>query len=168
MPPRKPRKIGRPSSFRAAVALRICERIAGGESLRTICEDPRMPHRSTVLRWLAAKTPAAARFRDQYARAREAQADALAEECIAIADESTHDWVDRERRDGTVERVPDPEVVARSRLRFDARRWFAGKVAPKKYGDKVQTEVTGADGGPVAIRTMADLVREVDKAGETE
>lgn len=136
--------MARPSSFRLAVAERICERIAGGESLRTVCKDPAMPSRGTVLRWLAAKTPGAARFRDQYARAREAQADALAEEVLEIADD----------------RSEDPQ---RSRLRFDARRWYAGKVAPKKYGDKVQAEVTGAEGGPVTIRTMADLVREVDR-----
>lgn len=143
-----PRKL-RQGSFRTATAARICERIAAGESLRTVCRDPKMPGRSTVLRWLAAETQAAARFRDQYARAREAQADALAEEVLEIADDASE----------------DPQ---RSRLRFDARRWYAGKVAPKKYGDKVQAEVTGADGGPVTIRTMADLVREVDRGEGTE
>jgi hypothetical protein len=45
-----------------------------------------------------------------------------------------------------------PEDVQRARLAFDARRWFVGKLAPKKYGDRVHQEVSGPGGGPVETR----------------
>lgn len=77
----------------------------------------------------------------QYARAREAQADKFADEIIAIADDGTRDtFTDENGNERT-----NQEVIARSRLRVDARKWLAGKMAPKKYGDKLDVEanVTG-------------------------
>nr|WP_241430770.1 hypothetical protein [Tatumella saanichensis] len=77
-------------------------------------------------------------FRNQYARAREVQADVLAEEIIEIADDSSGDViVDEDGREQT-----NHERVARSRLRVDARKWYASKLAPKKYGDRIQHEQT--------------------------
>ncbi len=46
-----------------------------------------MPDKATVFRWLAAKPD----FRDQYACAREAQADAMAEDILEIADDGSSD-----------------------------------------------------------------------------
>ncbi len=41
----------------------------------------------------------------------------------------------------------DPEAdTARDRLRIDARKWVVPKMLPKKYGDKVTNELTGANG----------------------
>ena len=117
--------MARPSNFTQDVADHICDRLAEGESLRSICREPAFPNKSTVFRWLAANET----FRDQYARARESQADAIADEILNIADEA--------------------EDAAKARLQVDARKWLAGKLRPKIYGDKVSTEVTGADGGPV-------------------
>lgn len=76
-------------------------------------------------------------------RAREAQADLLAEQILQIADDGTNDTQTDD--EGRV-RV-DQDVIARSRLRVDARKWLASKMAPKKYGDKI--EHTGADGGAI-------------------
>ncbi len=55
--------------------------------------------------------------------------------------------------DGKGNKVLDHEHVQRSRLRVDTRKWAAGKLAPKRYGDKLQH--TGEGGGP--IRTEVDL-----------
>src|SRR5688572_9232829 len=57
----------------------------------------------------------------------------------------------------------DNEVVARSRLRVDARKWLAGKMAPKKYGDKLMAEHTGKDGGPIETKELSEteLARRV-------
>lgn len=41
------------------------------------------------------------------------------------------------------------EQIARSRLRVDARKWAAAKLAPKKYGDRIAHEHGGAGGGPI-------------------
>lgn len=136
-------KLGRPSTFSQETADEICERLSDGESLRAICSDATMPNKATVFRWLAADTI----FSDQYARAREAQAEAMADDILSIADDGRNDtYVDEDGRKRT-----DQDVIARSRLRVDARKWLASKMAPKKYGDKVQTEVSGALGVTVEI-----------------
>ena len=123
----------------------ICEGIADGRSLRSICEAEDMPSKSAVFRWLAANEA----FRDQYARAREAQADALFDEILGIADDGQNDTYTDE--DGNVRTNQD--VIARSRLRVDARKWMAGKLRPKVYGDKIQTEHSGA----LTVRSATDL-----------
>ncbi len=139
-----PRKRGRPSSYTDALAVKICRRIAEGESLRKVCRDASMPDKMTVLRWLAYEEKA--EFRAQYARAREMQADALFDEALEIADDASGDWTTTE--DG--KKVLDHEHVQRSRLRVDTRKWAAGKLAPKKYGDRLQH--TGEGGGPIRVR----------------
>ena len=129
------RRPGRPSAYTPEIGNEICERIANGESLQAICRDPRMPRRQMVLRYLDADPD----FRAQYIRAREAQADLLAEQVIEIADKAT------------------AKTALAARLRFDARRWYAGKVAPKKYGEKITSEHTGPDGGPIETKELSDL-----------
>jgi len=147
-------KTGRPSSFTQAIADVICLRMAEGESLRKICADDGMPSQSMVFRWLAQDDT----FREQYARARESQADFLAEEILEIADESTSDTYTDENGN---ERVNN-EVVARSRLRVDARKWLASKMAPKKYGDKVA--IGGADDlPPVALQKVERVIIDPKK-----
>ncbi len=122
----KPKKIGRPSLYTEALAAKICRRLADGEPLRSICRDKVMPDKATVLRWLADKKKAD--FRDQYAHAREMQADALFDEALEIADDATGDWA----TDAKGNKVLDHEHVQRSRLRVDTRKWAAGKLAPKR------------------------------------
>jgi hypothetical protein len=132
---------------------RICEQIAEGRSLRAICQDEGMPNKATVFRALAAD----AEFRDQYARARETQADTLFDEIADIADEectmvrrSKHQ-PSSDEPDGEVEVVFDATAVARNRLRVDARKWMAGKLRPKVYGDKIEQTLQGPGGTPLSI-----------------
>lgn len=139
-------KVGRPSDYSLETATIICNRLADGESLRAICVDDDMPDKSTVFRWLIANDP----FRDQYARAREAQAEHLVDEILEISDDGTNDWMARRseaEKGAGVESgwVLNGEHVQRSRLRIDARKWFASKVAPKKYGEKIETTLQGGD-----------------------
>ena len=136
--------MGRPTDYTPELASQICERLADGESLRAICRDESMPARSTVFRWLAED----AAFQDQYARAREAQADALAEDILDIADDGRRDYL-KDPESGR--EIVDHDHIARARLRVDARKWYAGKVAPKKYGDKATVALTNPEGGPVQI-----------------
>lgn len=137
---------GRPSSYSAAVGDVICERLANGESLREICSDEDMPHKATVFRWLAVNQV----FRDQYARAREAQADVLADETIAIADDGRNDWMEKFGKDGeSLGWQINGEAVSRSKLRVDARKWFAAKLQPKKYGDR--TTLAGDAENPLSF-----------------
>jgi hypothetical protein len=114
----------------------ICEALAEGHSLRSICKAENMPNKGTVFRWLAENSA----FSDQYARAREAQADCLFDDILAIADDGRNDSYTDD--DGNVR--TDFDVIARSKLRVDARKWMAGKLRPKVYGDKVTQELTGS------------------------
>lgn len=142
---------GRPTSFTQKIADMICERLSDGESLRTICLSDDMPNRSTVFRWLADESRK--EFRDQYARAREAQADFLADEILEIADDASHDTLIKTNPDGSDAReTANSEWINRSRLRVDARKWLASKLAPKKYGDKVELSGTG-EGGAIVVST---------------
>ncbi len=126
---------GRPSSYRDDIALIICTRLSQGESLRSICNDEALPTKTSVFRWLDDEKRKD--FRDQYARAREQQADFYAEQIVEISDEECvfvdhGDGDDRKK----VEVAFDSALVARNRLRVDARKWYASKLAPKKYGEK--------------------------------
>jgi len=155
---------GRPSAYSEGIATALCDRLASGESLRAICASGDMPSRSMVHRWLNAE----AHFRDQYARAREAQAHTLADEILEIADDATNDWMIREGHGGEGSSYAfNGENVQRSRLRIDSRKWFASKVAPKKYGDKL--ELAGDknnplfDAGEIAKVLDAKLNRMIDQ-----
>lgn len=121
-----------------------------------------MPDVSTVIRWLA--DDERAEFCAQYARAREDRADLLAEEILQIADDGRNDTQVDE--DGNV--FVDHDVIARSRLRVDARKWLASKMAPKKYGDKLQTELTGANGGAIAVNSTVTFVRPPERAEDDQ
>lgn len=132
------KKAGRPSIFTEELAIAICERIADRESLRSICLDEDMPDRGTVFRWLRDD----AAFRHQYTCAREMQADALFEETLEIADGAGVN-------------------VKRDKLRVDTRKWMAGKLAPKKYGERHLHEHSGPDGGPIQTETKVSVQRDL-------
>jgi hypothetical protein len=110
------KKNGRPTIYTQAIADEICERLAHGETLRKMVLDEHMPPAGTIYRWLDSNES----FRDQYAQARVRQADYYAE---MIIDESfgAHD-------------------ASIGRLRMDALKWASSKIAPKKYGDKIELE----------------------------
>lgn len=131
---------GRPSKFSQEVADKICARMATGESLRSICRSPEFPPESTVRTWAADDVHG---FFAQYARARDVGLDAMADELLDIADTTTIGKRVTEKGDGTVETVT-VDTVDRARLRVDTRKWYLSKLAPKRYGEKVQNEHSGS------------------------
>ena len=117
------------TQYTAQIGEFICLRIANGESLRQIVTDPDMPASSTVFKWLSEQKS----FSEQYARAREAQMEVMAQEIIDIADDGRNDtYTDEDGNEHT-----NQDVINRSRLRVDTRKWLMSKLAPKKYGDKI-------------------------------
>jgi hypothetical protein len=134
------KKLGRPSSFTEEQAEEICRRLADGESLRHICLLAHMPSKTTILRWLD-EIPS---FRTQYAHAREKQADAFLDQIQEIAHDGRNDWeIQEAERTGQDRIVLHAEHVQRSRLRVDTLKWVMSKLAPKKYGDKLDIEHSG-------------------------
>lgn len=117
---RKRKTNGRPSTFSQQIADLICERISLGETLRSICSDPALPDRVTIYRWFD-KYP---EFCNQYAKARLLQADTYFDQIVEEAF-SSHD-------------------AGIGRLRVDALKWTASKLAPKKYGDRIEHEHSGS------------------------
>lgn len=126
--------MSRPSSYTPETAAEICERLALGESLRAICGSDSMPDQTTVYRWIRDREA----FRQQYARAREDQAETMLDQILTIADDTSNDTeiTDQGER-------PNSEWITRSRLRVDARKWAMSKLAPKKYGDKLDVTTAG-------------------------
>jgi transposase-like protein len=120
---------GRPSVFSEKLADEICRLIAEGVSLSDVCRREGMPVRQTVHDWVINNRDG---FGDRYARARELQADRFAEELLEIADDTSHDVVERNG-----ELVVDHEHIQRSKLRVDTRKWLMARMAPRKWGDKV-------------------------------
>lgn len=118
------------STYTTEVGDAICERIASGESLRSVCRDKAMPNKSTVLRWLVSEQA----FRAQYEVSKDVGID--------------------ERFEEIDELVAKESDTPRARLIWDMRRWELSKLAPKKYGDKITQEHTGEGGGPVRYQNM--------------
>jgi hypothetical protein len=121
-------KGGRPTLYSLEIALEICDRIADGESLVKICSDAKMPKKTAVYEWLLRHKE----FAEIYARAREDQADTLADEIHAISDELPQQIVDDKGKTRY-----DSAYVQWQKNRVDARKWVAAKLKPKKYSDRI-------------------------------
>lgn len=151
---------GRPSSFTQETADVICERIANGESLRLICDDDDMPDKATVFRWLKAEQD----FCDQYARAREAQADTLFDEILHISNTPVVGEKTKTDKDGNVE-TSTGDMIEHRRLQIETRKWMAGKLKPKKYGEKLDLNVSGSLETASEEQIDARIAQLLGKAG---
>jgi hypothetical protein len=117
--------------FDQKVADIICIGLSEGMSLRQILRADTtgvLPAQSTIYDWLL-RHPL---FAEQYARAREEQADTNADEILEIADEMPPEYTDEKGRT-----YLDQTFIAWQKNRIDARKWTAMKLKPKKYGDKL-------------------------------
>jgi hypothetical protein len=136
-PPSPKRPRGRPSEYTAERAAAICEQLVLGRSLNSILsDDPGMPDRMTVVRWLEANED----FRFNYAKAREIGYDVRAEQVLAKATDA------------------DPARVQSVRLEVDTVKWILAKMFPKKYADRIdlksQAEISGPGGGAVQLDVL--------------
>jgi hypothetical protein len=130
------------------LADKICELIADGNSIRALCEVEGMPAKSSIFKWLRLHPE----FADQYARAKEDQAEKLADELVGIADDDSNDVT------GELG-MPNSVAVQRARLKVDTRKWVLSKLLPKKYGEKLDMNLAGKDGGPIQAAIAVTFVR---------
>lgn len=117
----------------------VCDRLIDGQSIRAIASE--MGASATaVLKWL---DRAPERMR-QYQLARQAQADALVDEIIDLADEPIPVGPDGRM---------DSAAVNDKRLRIETRKWVASKFRPSLYGDRIAVEpvISGADMRPADV-----------------
>lgn len=134
---------GRPSMYNQAMADEICDRLASGESLRTICRQDHMPNHSTVMRWVVQPDHP---FCNQYRMARQAQMETLAGSMLDIAADAPRDGVE----------------MMRARLLCDNIKWSAARLLPGVYGDRVMVDANVNQNiesfGPQAATQLANIL----------
>ncbi len=121
------------------IKIKIIELILNGKSLKSILDTNKdMPSRPIIYEWLnIANKNFDKEFLNNYTRATQDRADVLVEEIISIADDQEGDvYIDDDGKEQT-----NHNVINRARLRVDSRKWIAGKMKPKKYGDKLDLDV---------------------------
>ncbi|WP_325051859.1 terminase small subunit-like protein [Sinorhizobium meliloti] len=135
----------------------ILDKLSIGKSLREICNAEGMPSESLVRKWVMQDED----FGAQYARAREAGMEALADEILQIADSQEGDVLKNE--DGR--EIVNHDAIQRARLRVDTRKWLMSKIAPKKYGDRLDLNHSGSIGALSDDALDARLAKLLGKAG---
>lgn len=111
----------------------FCERIASGASLEALAKE--FGTSATAIRaWIGSDEKRV----EEYARARSNRAHKFADEINELADKSVSGAV-------------DPQAA---RVAIDAKKWLACKMLPRVYGDKLETAITGADGGPLVVEVV--------------
>ena len=133
MPDHEPKPNGRPGpKYSEAMAESICEQIMCGMSMVQVCKQDGMPSRATVIRWFTQQPG----FEARCTHARSLQADLMDDMILDVANQC------------------DESNYQSSRVKLSALQWRASKLAPKKYGDKVDMNLTGE----VAIkRVVSDI-----------
>ena len=134
--------MARPSTYTPETVAAICQRLSTGEPMAVICRSDGMPSYSAVWDWMNAH----AEVREAIARARDIGADTIAEELRSVA------------RGG----AGSSGDVQRDKLIIETDLKLLSKWNPKKYGDKITQEHTGADGGPIAVVEVV-FVRPIEQ-----
>ena len=119
----------------------ILEKIADGKGLRTVLREMvGGPSVGTVLQWVSEDPDLA----ERYTRARSLCLDSMAEDIIDLADTARIGQKSVSKATGL--EITEGDMVERSRLQVEARKWLMARLAPKKYGDKQHVEHSGAIG----------------------
>lgn len=148
---------GRPSIYSDEIGDIICARLAEGESLVKICRDEGMPSTVTIYRWLRTIE----QFCNNYTRAKEDQAETMADQILEIADNEVNEpLIDQNGNvardsDGNIVFVRTKVSVQHAHLRVETRKWIASKLKPKKFGtQKEEIKINNSE---------ADLVETINK-----
>jgi len=133
----------------------VFKRIANGEALREVLKDKHLPGTETFYKWIEEDSDKA----KQYAHATTERANSIFEDILEISDNGTNDTFTVEGEERT-----DHEVIQRSKLRVDTRKWMLSKMNPKKYGDRIEIETKE---GQLSDQERAKRIKELtDKANE--
>ena len=129
-------KGGRPTKYTPEIARVICEQLSDGIPLRQICrENAGFPAWRTVYDWMWRD----AELSTAIARARDIGYDALAEECLFIAD-NLHIGTKKVFSSGAKEgedsmTVTEEDLLGHRKLQIETRLKLLAKFNPKKYGE---------------------------------
>jgi len=152
--PQAPKKTGRPSKYTPEIAQEILDRISTGEPLLQICREDRMPKRQTVYDWLDRVEG----LSGQFARARDAGCDAMAEEALIIANTPLTGlkkvFSSGAEGDKDSMTVTEEDMLGHRKLQIETRLKLLACWNPKKYGTKVQ--MGGDPGNPLKVEVQSE------------
>ena len=124
-----------------------------GASLSQACKDREIT-RMQFIDYIDKDT----RLVDAYARAVEYRNDLKAERIIKLAHNRSNDFYTD--KDGNIK--PNPVAVQRDRLIIDSEKWLLSKLAPKKYGDRINIDAKVEHTQPLTIDQVNDILRQLD------
>ena len=130
-----------------------------GRTLRQICKEPDTPCESAVRQWVYKD---ASELAAHYAHARDMGLDSMAEELMEIAADGSRDWEEKLHYAGDDTKAFNAEAFQRSKLIVDTKKWYLSKLAPKRYGDKL--EVSGSMSAAAPILNVMVAVDSVSDA----
>lgn len=126
---------GVPLTYTEELGNEICLKLAiSNKGIARLCkENPHWPCKQTIFEWRIKVKE----FGERYAKAKQDQIEALVDEIIDISDDTAHDTLTNEKGND----ICNSEWINRSRLRIDTRKWLASKLAPKIYGEKLESKI---------------------------
>lgn len=138
--------VRRPTIYDPDIASEFCRRIASGETVVDICEDIDMPSLVTIWRWQDSEPS----FAEMCTRARDRQADVHAAEIVSLSNKCRMGEIVtvKDGPRGIERRVVTQDMVERTKLQIDARKWSAARTAPGKYGDRLAHQMLDEHGKP--------------------
>lgn len=102
---------------------------------------------ATIFRWLADGEHEV--FKEQYAKSREIGLEVHADIILEIADTPLEGVETKVDGNGTVIEMKRSDMLGHRKLQIDSRKWILSKLLPKKYGDRLDLNHAGKDGGPL-------------------
>jgi hypothetical protein len=137
----KPTKQGSPE--RAKLADAVLANMEVGMSCWKACEKAGVKN-STFMLWVSQDSALA----ENYARARENYVERIAQEVMELSDVDVGETPDGRK---------DWAAVQKHKLQVDTRKWLLSKLAPKKYGEKI--EISGDKESPLVHRIERVVVK---------
>ena len=131
------------SEERAKISAAVLDEMRSGLSAYKACKAAGVPQ-STFSRWCDDDATLA----ESYARAREDLIERMAEEVLNLSDQEVPETGDGKK---------DWQAVQKHRLQVDSRKWLLSKLAPRKYGEKL--EVSGDAASPLVHRIERVVVK---------
>lgn len=151
--------MGANTTFNQTIADEICRRIISGETLKTICDEDGMPSAPTVQNWRHKNIA----FNEQYADAREFQAETIFDQMLEIADTPCEGERVTEDHNGT--KTVTEDMLGHRELQIKTRQWMLPRMS-KKMTDKAQLDHTSSDGSmsPMTDEAVAARLNAIQQS----
>lgn len=168
--------MAKPSVYSQEILDAICEELAKGRPMTVICRE--LAEQGTALAPRTVRDWANERDEDgkptergrhvsaALAAARELGEEALAEECLEIADTPLEGEETKTDAKGKVIEVKRGDMLGHRKLQIETRLKLLAKFNPKRWGDKVSQEISGPGGGPV--ETITRVERRIVRPGSSD